>query len=115
MSNSQNNLQRCQRVHLKQLGLKRELYFSKVFAKEDETLIVHPEYLRRMGCGQIDFAIIKKGYGIIFELKGQKSVGYKQRQRLIFSANVLGELLQRSFLIKTVRFKINSARSFDII
>jgi hypothetical protein len=77
-------------------------------------LLIHPHFLRQKNAGQIDLVILKKSHGEIYEIKGPRGIGKTQRSRLFQSAILLGEMFNRSFLIKTVRFKTNSNSSFDI-
>lgn len=77
-------------------------------------LLIHPHFLRQKNAGQVDLAILKKNFGVLYEVKGAKGLGYRQRSRLFQSAILLGEILNCSFLIKTVRFVPDSNTNFEI-
>ena len=92
----------------------REKNFSKLIHSQNIPVLIHPHFLRSKQAGQIDLAILKPDVGLIFEIKGARGASKFQYRRLVCAALLLGEIFDRSFLIKTVCFKPNSAIDFDI-
>lgn len=112
MYHSSQKFQRRQRIS--RLGLEREKAFSKIVHTQKIPLLIHPHFLRTHMAGQVDLAVIGKELGIIYEIKGAAGASAKQRKRLRGAAQLLGEIFNRSFLIKTVCFQANSTTNFDI-
>lgn len=86
-------------------GMNRELEVSKEFHSHSKIpLLISPQLLRSMGCGQIDLARWENSQTIkILEVKGSKQEGEIsafQHSRLKKSANFLGELLESTVIIE---------------
>lgn len=84
-------------------GLDFERRFSRTFHRRGCALLVSPLILRELGLGQIDAARLIQDRVELCELKLYGELSSRQRQRLMRSANYLGELLEREVVLKLER------------
>ena len=67
---------------------------SSLTHKAGLPILIAPDFLRRMGCGQIDLCIInKEKEGKIYELKSYGALSPRQRLRVIRSGFLLSRIL----------------------
>lgn len=84
-------------------GLEFERRFTDQFHRQGLALLLSPLVLRDMALGQVDAARLIGGRVELCELKLYGELSFKQRIRLVRSANYLGELLDREVLLKLER------------
>ena len=91
-------------------GLEREA--SKTLHQIGVPLLISFRFLRKMGCGQIDLAVLSQLGGrkviLLFEVKSQKILSKAQYKRLLLSQNLVSQYLKISSKLFLVNY-------FDII
>lgn len=98
----------CSRKNNYRKGISKELKTSVREHGKGVPLLVEPKFMRKLGAGQVDLAVItddrlfNESVCTIFEVKSFAHISFNQRKRLYKSAQILSEVLDMSCRISVI-------------